>query len=153
MSTDPGAGGPEEAEADEVTLLRRRDGEVMGTASESWAGSTMIARRESRRRSARSAADPAAPGDPLAAAAVVPVRAAVGPATDIPGYPARTAEAVIVPRRPARPRDPAAAAEVPPPPGQAARRLAARRLLVVVGGGAAMVVVGVVLLIVLLAIG
>ena len=143
--TDPGAPGEE---PDDITLLRRRDGEVTGASSESWAGSTMIARRESRRRSAR-AAEPGVV-DPLADAPVDPVRTAAGPVPDASAYRARAAEAVIVPRRPARSRPGSGGAVAPPPPGRAERRLAARRLLVVLGGGAAMVVIGGALLIVLL---
>lgn len=146
-------------DTDEVTRIRHRR-EVTGAASESWSGSTMIARRESRRRSARtgdSADDGFAPAsDPLERLPVVPIREAVGPAQtsasrpDAAAYGARAPEAVIVPRRPASPRDRTATTDVPPAPGQAARRLAARRLLTIVGGGAAMVIVGVVLLALLL---
>ena len=75
---------------------------------------------------------------------------AADPTTDAASYPARSIDAVLVPRRP-RPRSvDAGSAGVPPLPGVAERRLAARRLLVVVGGGVAMVVVGVVLLALLL---
>jgi hypothetical protein len=135
---------------DEVTLLRRRDGDAAATGSDSWAGSTMIARRESRRRSSR-ATDAATAADPHDdAPAGIRTAAVPVPVPDAAAYPARDADAVIVPRRPANVRANAGTAEVPQAPGQAARRLAARRLTVVLGGGAAMVVVGGVLLAVLL---
>jgi hypothetical protein len=147
VSADERSDGPTD---DEVTLLRRRDGDAAVTGSDSWAGSTMIARRESRRRSSR-ATEAAVTADPRDEAPAG-IRTAALPVPDAAAYSAREVDAVIVPRRPASVRTDAGTAEVPQPPGQAARRLAARRLLVVVGGGAALVVVGGALLALLLAV-
>lgn len=143
-----GAGGADEI--DDATLRRRRAGEVTGTASESWVGSTMIARRESRRRSARLAADEQSATEALEAP-VDDGREALEPGSDAGSYRARPAGSILVPRR-ARPRPRALAPDpVVVPIAPVARRLAARRLLVAAGGAVALVVVGAILLVVLIA--
>ncbi|KAJ1682421.1 hypothetical protein LUZ63_022361 [Rhynchospora breviuscula] len=106
----------------------------------------MIARRESRRRSARLAADEQSAAEALEAP-VDDGREALEPGSDAGSYRARPADSILVPRRP-RPRQ----GEVAPDPvvvpiAPLARRLAARRLLVAAGGAVALVVVGAILLV------